>query len=391
MKRLKRILVIILFLIVATTLFILVFINSIKPTINADAVVSYRFSINRILDQPIINRGSHLILEAEAVSLGYSNINGPSVIRVPDWIEDPLGTYYLYFAHHKGSFIKLAYADTLTGPWTIYDEPILALSNSGLVQEHGNNSGLSTLRKYTSWSESLALIEIGNMTKKTYKARVQNKIKSSAPTTPHLASPEVIIDVENEKIRMYYHGVVDGSLQMSKVATSKNGLNFQANSEIISLPYLRMFTLRGMHYGLAMPGFLYKSKDGLTDFQVRNKWLFDTNVRHSDIFLEGDILWIFYSKVGDAPERIYYTHIDVSNDNWNEWEVGPSKELIRPELEWEGAQIPSSPSQRGVVSKVVNQLRDPHFFKDDSGKMYLLYTGSGEQAIGIVELKTNNK
>lgn len=28
------------------------------------------------------------------------NISGPSLIRVPDWLERPLGAYYLYFAHH---------------------------------------------------------------------------------------------------------------------------------------------------------------------------------------------------------------------------------------------------------------------------------------------------
>ncbi|MBI3972242.1 MAG: hypothetical protein HY332_13225, partial [Chloroflexi bacterium] len=39
------------------------------------------------------------------------NINGPSLIRVPDWVDDPLGRYYLYFAHHRGTYIRLAYAD----------------------------------------------------------------------------------------------------------------------------------------------------------------------------------------------------------------------------------------------------------------------------------------
>ena len=40
-----------------------------------------------------------------------SNINGPSLIRVPDWVENPLGRYYLYFADHRGSYIRLAVAD----------------------------------------------------------------------------------------------------------------------------------------------------------------------------------------------------------------------------------------------------------------------------------------
>src|SRR5215475_8674671 len=49
------------------------------------------------------------------------NVNGPSVIRVPLWINQPLGRYYMYFAHHKGTHIRLAYADSLSGPWKIYE------------------------------------------------------------------------------------------------------------------------------------------------------------------------------------------------------------------------------------------------------------------------------
>lgn len=33
----------------------------------------------------------------------------------------------------------------------------------------------------------------------------------------------------------------------------------------------------------------------------------------------------------------------------------------------------------------VNQLRDPTIFEED-GELYLLYTGAGEQAIGIAKL-----
>ena len=49
------------------------------------------------------------------------NINGPSLIRVPDWVPEPLGRYYLYFASHQGGqYIRLAYADQLSGPWAVY-------------------------------------------------------------------------------------------------------------------------------------------------------------------------------------------------------------------------------------------------------------------------------
>ena len=47
-------------------------------------------SITRLGDGPIITPD----MDAR---MG-SNIQGPSLIRVPDWVEDPLGQYYLYFA-----------------------------------------------------------------------------------------------------------------------------------------------------------------------------------------------------------------------------------------------------------------------------------------------------
>jgi len=62
---------------------------------------------------------------------GYININGPSVIRVPDWVENPMGAYYLYFAHHKGSYIRLAYADDPAGPWMLHENGVLPIADSG--------------------------------------------------------------------------------------------------------------------------------------------------------------------------------------------------------------------------------------------------------------------
>src|SRR4051812_36534238 len=49
------------------------------------------------------------------------NLNFPSVVRVPDWVEGRLGKYYLYFSAHHGTYVRLAYADEVTGPWTVYE------------------------------------------------------------------------------------------------------------------------------------------------------------------------------------------------------------------------------------------------------------------------------
>ena len=53
--------------------------------------------VTRLLDKPIIGPDLH-------PSIGV-NIQGPSLIKVPEWIENPLGKYYLYFADHKGLYI----------------------------------------------------------------------------------------------------------------------------------------------------------------------------------------------------------------------------------------------------------------------------------------------
>ena len=59
-----------------------------------------------------------------------ANVQGPSLIRVPAWLPNPLGRYYLYYADHKGSYIRLACADALEGPWRTHVEGALQLSHS---------------------------------------------------------------------------------------------------------------------------------------------------------------------------------------------------------------------------------------------------------------------
>ena len=59
-----------------------------------------------------------------------ANVQGPSLIRVPDWLPNPLGRYCLYFADHKGSYIRLAFANALEGPWHMHRPGSLQLTRS---------------------------------------------------------------------------------------------------------------------------------------------------------------------------------------------------------------------------------------------------------------------
>lgn len=73
-----------------------------------------------------------------------TNINGPSLIRVPDWVDDPLGRFYLYFADHKGSHIRLAYAEHVTGPYTVHEPGSLHLNDSLFPTTTPRRSGWPT-------------------------------------------------------------------------------------------------------------------------------------------------------------------------------------------------------------------------------------------------------
>src|SRR3954471_20100075 len=70
-------------------------------------------SLERFKNNPIIIPSMLPAIEGD-------DINGPSLLKAPDWLPNKLGKYYLYFAHHKGKYIRLAYANNLNGPWTIY-------------------------------------------------------------------------------------------------------------------------------------------------------------------------------------------------------------------------------------------------------------------------------
>jgi len=262
------------------------------------------------------------------------NINGPSLIRVPDWLENPLGRYYLYFGHHKGQYIRLAYADRLEGPWTAYEPGTLKLEGS--FCDH------------------------------------------------HVASPDVHVDDDRRELRMYYHGPMKGKGQVSRVALSRDGIRFTCLPEILGSSYFRVLRWGGYHYALGMPGIFYRSLDGLTGFE-RGPTLFTEDMRHTALKLDGNTLSIFYSNAYDCPERILLSTIELTPD-WMSWTASEPVTVLEPELDYEGADLPLEPSIRGWAPEPVRQLRDPAVFREE-GRTYLLYSVAGEHGLAIAEMK----
>lgn len=262
-----------------------------------------------------------------------SNINGPSLIQVPEWLPNPLGKYYLYFAHHKGKFIRLAYAEKLEGPWEIYE--------------------LGTLKLEDSFCQD------------------------------HIASPDVHVDNEKHEIQMYYHGVVANGRQETKVGISQDGIDFRCSQERLGNSYFRVFRWGGYYYALAMPGIFYRSRDSLTGFE-KGPVLFDKNMRHSALKLNGNSLYVFYSHVTDIPERILLVAIELT-PNWMSWRERDTLTVLEPEMDYEGVDLIREPSVRGWTPERVCQLRDPAIYEEGENT-YLLYSVAGEYGIAMAKL-----
>ena len=279
------------------------------------------------------------------------NIAGPSLIRAPEWLTDPLGQYYLYFAHHEGRYIRLAYSDSLEGPWSIYEPGTLHLEQTSC-----------------------------------------NDVPADRVAYKHVASPDVHVDNEAQEIRMYFHcfmfigGDPEASSnypQMTLVARSKDGLEFGAEPEVLGRSYFRVFRRNSDYFALGMPGIFYRSRNGLTDF-VEGPTLFTPNMRHSAVKVDGDTLLVLYTNAGANPERILLSQIELTSD-WMSWQESEPVVVIEPELEWEGGLLPLRPSERGAVLEPVRQLRDPALYEED-GRSYLLYSVAGESGLAISEI-----
>ena len=147
-----------------------------------------------------------------------ANICGPSLIRVPRWLPNPLGKYYLYFADHKGAYIRMAYADQVEGPWKVYAPGTLKLEDMVAV------------------------------------AKAAAGASAAANKGEHIASPDVHVDDAKQEIRMYFHFQIAPKTtwgHRTGVALSKNGIDFRpVNRTPIGEPYFRVFRWDGYYYAV---------------------------------------------------------------------------------------------------------------------------------------------
>jgi hypothetical protein len=271
-----------------------------------------------------------------------SNLNGPSVIRVPGWVEDPLGAYYLYFAHHHGEFVRLAYADDPRGPWTVYSPGALDLAET----------------------------------------RFEG----------HVASPDVHVDDAEERIRMYFHGCCgpfdheSGPFeQVTDVAASADGVDFEVRGRSLGNSYFRVWAHDGTHYAIANDGHLYRGGDPLRPFE-RLQELFPRNRHVAVRRLDASTLQVFLTRRGDRPERLMVAAVDLSGpaESWRA-DPHPPTTVLWPDRDYEGGSLPAVTSGRGAVDGPVCALRDPAVLETD-GETFVFYAVAGERGIAAARV-----
>ncbi len=278
------------------------------------------------------------------------SICNPCLIKTPTWFKNKLGKYYLYFADHKGKFIKLLYSDHLDKGWKFFNKKILQIN---------------TKTKYDAFN--------------------------------HIASPEVYINNNEKKIYMFTHSHSRSKIgQWTYLSLSKDGLSYISKFDQPLAPfYFRLFKYKKYYYGIVKGGDLWRSKNIDTKYtQCQNllskkksaSTLHNKNrsIRHLGILREKENLYCVFSRIGDCPERIFYTKFHLSK-NYSDWKFQKIKEILRPTFPYEGSNLKLKKSKPGDAPKAENALRDPYLFKNKN-KTYLIYCVKGEKNFALSEI-----
>jgi hypothetical protein len=341
------------------------------------------------------------------------NIQGPSVVRLPEWLPDhrkvdPDAVYYMYFAHHHGRFIRMAWAEKIEGPWTLYNVKGRAIGDRGVL-------------------------DIGD-----HDVPIGNGLAIAGSRRPHIASPEVAIDDANRRFVLFFHVgrvTLDATMlegQIGLVATSADGLNFNSVNNpghgiapvVIGPRYAHPFRYNGKQYAIAGLGAIFQAPNLEAPFSPPDGWDFAKplwrqvpaldlhravmqhvdpstrlRMRHCDIVErkegERDVLWLFYTLKGRyevdgeiAPEQVLFSKLYPNPENSNYWDLSwPPERVLWARRGWECGGSAPVVAKGSQAPEAANQLRDPNVFEDADGRMYLFYTGCGEDGIGVAAIE----
>lgn len=276
---------------------------------------------------------------------GFETISGPCVVE--NSASQTGRRYFMYFSCHIGEVIRVAIADQVEGPWEVEAEPALNLSSC----------------------------------KKIYD---------------HIASPHVIFDASRELFVMFFHGrhIDFGREQFTFMALSRNGVNFECNNEKPVAPfYLRVIQYQRRFLGISKGGEIHEAEHWGDEFaflnnpfQIRSEhdlyYNHPGSLRHPCFDLVGNVLWIYFTRIGDMPESIFRIKAVYRSDRL--LLEGEEELVLAPERDYEGFDCNLEMSESGPALARERALRDPYVL-NTNGRKYLFYSVAGEDGIALAE------
>jgi hypothetical protein len=176
--------------------------------------------------------------------------------------------------------------------------------------------------------------------------------------------------------------------QFTQAAESGDGLHFTVRPAITRTSYLRVFRRGGYFYGVSRLGLVSRAADPLAAFEpgasLFRGTAYENRVRHVALAVRGDRLHVFFTAIGDAPERVLSTVVDLAGD-WNTWHASAVADVLAPQTSYECIDLPNEPSGAGDIEVPARQIRDPYVF-DDDGRSVLFYAVCGEEGIAGAEI-----
>jgi hypothetical protein len=265
----------------------------------------------------------------------------PSVVFDPRF-EQP---YRLYFGFHSGDELHVALAESIEGPWQVQKDPVIRLED----------------------------------------------IKGARG---HIASPDVTLH-KNGTYELFLHAPRRSGRQVTFLADSRNGLKFRPKFSIgRRMPsYARAFEVDGQAFAMTKGGDIFKKSFLGTWSSVGNPFTGGARgrsshnyvgaVRHVGILRLADELYVFFTKIGDSPERVLGACLVLEKKGPKSvFRVSDTHEIFSPLEKWEGAKLEVIPSSKGASVHQENALRDPFPFIDrDSGIVHFFYVGGGESCL----------
>jgi hypothetical protein len=239
-----------------------------------------------------------------------------------------------------------------------------------------------------------------------------------------LQSPSIIVDDEKQRLVMHIHvlqcekedGVKIKPDHHTLLLMSKDGISWDLHQEF-EKPKKTSYLLRDAFY-LSVP--VYSVRDGyfyamaktqedplgsLALYRSRSLEgpfeegpIIARGVRNVRIYLsthpaDSNMIYVFFTLIGDMPERILLGSIDVNSGSeaWMYWKLLPGPTLVQPEYWYESGNSTVKPSQNGAALESVDLIRDPRFLPDvqRSNKRLsgmLFYSVQGEQGIAIAKI-----